>query len=118
MRILIDHCVDWRLKRAFPSHDVKSTQEMGWEVLQNGELLKAAGPSFDVFLTVDRNIRNQQNLSMLPIAVVVLIAASNRTEDLQPLAPTVELSISSIKLGQLVEVSANGATVVAPGRDR
>lgn len=91
---------------------------MGWEELQNGALLNAAGPSFDVFLTVDRNIRNQQNLSTLKIAVVVLIAASNRTEDLQPLAPAIERSISSIKPGQLVEVGSGGVTVFAPGRDR
>jgi hypothetical protein len=35
---------------------------MGWADLDNGRLLLAAEESFDLFLTVDTNIRYQQNL--------------------------------------------------------
>ena len=41
--------------------------------LRNGELLDAAeAAGFDLFLTTDRNIRHQQNLTGRTIAIVVL----------------------------------------------
>jgi len=42
---------------------------------------------FDVFLTADRNLSYQQDVSAFDIAVVVLAARSNRLEDLRPLVP-------------------------------
>ena len=60
---------------------------MGWTSFSNGELLRHAAESFDVLLTADQNIEFQQNLRDLPIAVVVLIAPSNRLESLEPLVP-------------------------------
>jgi hypothetical protein len=83
MRILLDHCVPKPLRRDLKSHAVRTTAEMCWEDLQNGKLLAAAGTQFDTFLTADTNVRFQQNLNALPIAVVVLIGKSNRLEDLR-----------------------------------
>ena len=40
-------------------------------------------------LTADQNIEFQQNIAALPIAVVVLVADSNRLESLEPLVPDV-----------------------------
>ena len=75
MNILLDHCIDWRLRRFLPTHNVKTTREMGWDTLKNGKLLTAATTvPFDVFLTVDQNIKSEQNLSTLPISIVVLAA--------------------------------------------
>ncbi len=42
----------------------------------NGELLALASAGFDVFLTSDRNLSHQQNLSAFDIAAIVLLAAS------------------------------------------
>lgn len=59
---------------------------MGWHALRNGALLRAvAQDRFDVLLTVDRNLKREQNLATLPVAVVVLLARSNRLADLLPL---------------------------------
>lgn len=52
---------------------------MGWIATKNGELLALAASSFDVFVTVDRNLSFQQNLETLPIAVIVLAARTNRS---------------------------------------
>ena len=41
--------------------------------------------SFDVVLSADQSIEFQQNLSKLPVAVIVLIAKTNRIESLEPL---------------------------------
>jgi hypothetical protein len=54
---------------------------------ENGELLALAAVDFDVFLTTDRSLSYQQNLSAFDIAVVVLVAPSNRIDDLRPLVP-------------------------------
>ena len=106
MRILLDHCIDWRLSRSLPGHDVKSAQEMGWEQLQNGKLLAHAASQFDVLLTVDRNIKSQQNLSTLPIAVVILLVKSNRWADLILCVPEIESALKTLTPRTLVEVSS------------
>lgn len=63
MRVFLDECVDWRLGREIFGHEVKTARQMGWTTIKNGELLALAATSFDVFITVDRNLSFQQNLS-------------------------------------------------------
>ena len=53
MTILLDHCLDWRLKRFLPSHQVRTTYEMGWDLFSNGCLLSLVEAQFDVLLSVD-----------------------------------------------------------------
>jgi hypothetical protein len=60
---------------------------MGWASKRNGDLLALAVDHFDVFLTVDRNLSYQQDVSSFDIALVVLIGRSNRLEDLRVLVP-------------------------------
>jgi predicted nuclease of predicted toxin-antitoxin system len=106
MRILLDHCVPKRLRRLFPHHEVRTTREMGWGGLSNGKLLgEAAQNSFDVLLTVDQNIKHQQNLSKLPLAIIVLIAADNRFDTLSALADKVEATLQTLVPKTLVEIS-------------
>jgi hypothetical protein len=64
--VFLDECVDWRLSRRIAGHDVKTARQMGWLSIKNGELLALASRSFDVFVTVDRNLSFQQNLGVLP----------------------------------------------------
>jgi hypothetical protein len=85
VRVFLDECVDWRLARDIVGHDVKTARQLGWTTIKNGELLNLAAQYFDVFVTVDRNLRFQQNLLGIAIAVVVLEAKSNRLADLRPL---------------------------------
>ena len=87
MRVLLDECLPRRLKRELVGHDVKTAPEMGWASKRNGELLTLAVSRFDVFLTADRNLSYQQDVSEFDIAVVVLVARSNRLDDLRSLIP-------------------------------
>jgi len=89
VRVLLDECLPRRLKRDLVGHDARTTPEMGWASKRNGDLLRLAERDFDVFLTVDRKLQHQQNLSTFNIAVVVLVAPSNTLADLQPLMTTV-----------------------------
>jgi len=78
---------------------------MGWASKRNGDWLRvtvAAG--FDAFLTVDRKLQHQQNLSAFNIAVVVLEAKSNTFADLQPLMPEVLEVLPTAPRGQATVV--------------
>ena len=78
MRVLLDECLPRRLKRELVGHEARTAPEMGWASKRNGELLALAIGRFDVFLTADRNLSYQQDLSSFDVAVVVLVAPSNR----------------------------------------
>lgn len=107
MRILLDECVPRKLRREFASHIVDTVPEMGWSGKKNGELLPLMiAEGFDVFLTVDQNLRYQQNLQAAGIAVVVLVAATNRLADLLPLMPSAHAALLTIKPGDIVEISS------------
>jgi hypothetical protein len=79
---------------------------MKWTSLDNGELLRRAAESFDVVLTADQNIEFQQNLKTLPVAVVVLVAASNRLESLEPLVPELLRALETLQPKTFVRVGA------------
>jgi len=74
LRILFDNNVPIGLRRFLPRHEVRTIREMGWPPqLENGELLKAAeSEAFDILLTSDQNIKHQQDLKALRLALVVL----------------------------------------------
>jgi predicted nuclease of predicted toxin-antitoxin system len=72
MRVLLDECVPKPVLKWLTGHDARTTQEMGWKSKKNGELLALAENHFDVFLTADRNLSYQQNLSHRKIAIVLL----------------------------------------------
>ena len=87
MKVLVDECIDWRLLRDLVGVDAKTVKQMGWSETVNGALLRLAEKTFDVFLTVDRNLSYQQNIVSLDIAIAVLRARTNRLQDLRPLIP-------------------------------
>jgi hypothetical protein len=106
VRVLLDECLPRRLKRDLVGHDVRTTPEVGWASKKNGELLALAVGPFDVFLTGDRNVSYQQDLSSFDIAIVVLVARSNRLEDLRPLAPRILQILPNAQRGAATLVEA------------
>jgi predicted nuclease of predicted toxin-antitoxin system len=119
VKILLDHCVPKPFRQEFPAHDVKTAAQMGWEDIRNGELLAAVAKSFDVFVTVDKNMKREQSLATLPISVIILDAVKNTPDVLRSFAPFVELALKTIGIGQMIEIDARGQiTIVAPGRVR
>jgi hypothetical protein len=105
VRVLPDECLDWRLTRDIVGHDVKTARQMGWSAIKNGALLTLASEQFDVFVTVDRNISDQQNLTD-KLALIVLRARTSRVADLRPLVPRLLKAIASAKRGTAVVVAA------------
>jgi predicted nuclease of predicted toxin-antitoxin system len=59
MRILLDENLDWRLKRHFDAEfDVLAVRDTEFVGLTNGVLLRAAAETFDVLVTLDRNLQH------------------------------------------------------------
>jgi len=107
VRVLLDEQLPRQLAPYFVGHDVRTTQEQGWAGLKNGALLKQAlAAGFDVFITGDKNLEFQQNLKVsgLFVVVVVLVAPSNKLEDLLPRVPGALEAIARAKPGEIERV--------------
>ena len=77
MRILLDHNVPRPLKNNLPGHDTDTAADRGWQELNNGELLdQAETDGYELFLTSDRRIPFQQNLTRRNISVLILTTNS------------------------------------------
>ena len=94
MKILLDECVDRRLARDLAGHSVTTVPRHGWAGIKNGDLLALAEKEFDTFITVDRKLAKQQDLTAFDIAVVLIRSRSNRLEDIQQLVPDILGAIS------------------------
>lgn len=104
MRVLLDECVPRTLRRELSGHDVLTVTERGWSGVENGELLALAETEFDVFLTVDQNLKYQQNLKPINLGIVLLVARNNGVKALSPLMPEVRKVLESIKRGDFVRI--------------
>jgi hypothetical protein len=74
--------------------------------MKNGELLRAAEVEFNALVTMDRGIEYQQNLTTLRLGIVLVLAPSNRRQDVEPLMPAVNSALGRIQPGELVRVTA------------
>ncbi|HXJ10943.1 MAG TPA: DUF5615 family PIN-like protein [Candidatus Limnocylindrales bacterium] len=108
MRVLLDECTPKALKRALAEegHACRTVQESGWAGKKNGELLSLAETAFDVLVTVDTNLRYQQNLADRKIAIVVLQSSSNRLDHLRQYFPACVQAIEKIKPGEIVLIGS------------
>jgi hypothetical protein len=85
-------------------HECETVAEAGFSSKQNGELLALAEENFDVLITIDKNIRHQQNIAGRSIAILIIRAASNDLDDIRPHIPLALAALNNIKPGQIVEV--------------
>lgn len=106
MRVLLDECLPARLKRAFAGHAVRTVPETGWRSSKDGELLRLATGSFDVFVTIDRNIELQHDLSSFHLGFIIAHVKSNRLVDFQPVLSDLAEAIGTIKPGEVIHVRA------------
>jgi predicted nuclease of predicted toxin-antitoxin system len=110
MKVLIDECAPRAMQVALAASglDCATVQEAGWSGKENGELLPLADVSFDVLVTIDRNLRYQQNLTGRKIALLVVRARTNRVVDLEPHFSACIDALRSIQPGTVVEVGSSG----------
>ena len=102
MKILLDECVTKRLKPYLPGHEVYTVTEMGWNGLYNGKLMtKCVESSFDILLTIDKNILYQQSVAKYDLTVVVLNAQDSKISTLSAFIPSFEAKLKSFEKNNL-----------------
>jgi hypothetical protein len=105
VRILLDENLDWRLSRELVGHEVDSVPLLGWAGTKNGALLRRAVENgYELFITIDGGIYHQQNVKMLPLAVVGLRARTNRLADTKKLMPEVMQRLETFNKGEVTFV--------------
>ncbi len=102
MRILIDENLPRYLKHILSKYDVQTVQDMGWHGVKNGTLLNLAESVFDIFLTADKNLPYQQNLSNIQLGIVVFL--SNKLSVVKSIEKQLMAEIRVLKAGDVVEL--------------
>jgi hypothetical protein len=103
MRVLLDTGAPRGIVSALHGHTVTESRSLGWDELKNGDLLEAAeSAGFEVFVTTDKNIRYQQNLTKRKISIVVL--GRGRWRLIRPMMPEVLAAVNAASSGTFVEV--------------
>jgi len=73
MKILLDENLPTKLKYDFgESFEILTVKDMGWLGKKNGELLGLATfNDFDIFLTLDKNLKHQQSIHKFQLKFIV-----------------------------------------------
>jgi predicted nuclease of predicted toxin-antitoxin system len=106
MKILLDESLPRKLINSFDKqHEVWTVRDKGWLGKKNGELLRLLiDNNFEIFITVDRNLSYQQNLTQLPLKIFVLCAVNNRLETLHKLIPKIFERLAKGELQNVIEI--------------
>ena len=85
MRILLDENLPIKLKSYITKdHDIRTVHEMNWSGLKNGDLLNLLVVNkFDIFITGDKNIKFQQNITKLNVSIILLDFPNLRIDTLK-----------------------------------
>jgi len=102
MKVIIDECVPSIVKIGLPSRRIVTVQEMGWAGINNGKLLQLIAADFDVFITSDKNLRHQQNLTTLDLAIILL--PSNQVPAVEALLPVIDDALNDIQPKDFKEI--------------
>jgi hypothetical protein len=106
VKILLDECVDRRFASDFTGHEVTTVPRKGWAGIRNGDLLGLAEKEFEVFVTVDRQLATQQDLTKFKMVIVLLRARTNRLEDIRPLVAELLEKLPRASTGELNTVGS------------
>ena len=103
MRVLFDQATPVPIRKFLIGHTVRTAAQEQWDTLKNGDLLTAAEHAgFEVFLTTDKNMRDQQNMARRTIAVVVI--GVQQWPALEPHVALVVAAVNAATPGSLTEV--------------
>jgi len=104
MRILFDQGTPAPLRSYLTAHTVDTVYAQGWSTLKNGTLLATAEQAgYDLFITTDKNLRFQQNLSGRRLAIVVLGTTS--WPKIQRQVDRVQQAVDSATTGAYQEIT-------------
>jgi predicted nuclease of predicted toxin-antitoxin system len=107
MKILLDECLPLDFRHSFSSHEAHTVQWAGFKGKSNGELLRAAElAGYDVLLTVDQAIPQQQDAAGRKLSIILIRSRTNQIQDLLPFVDTILAALKLIQPGQMVIIDA------------
>ena len=97
MIILLDENMPAKVNYSFgEEHEVRTVKDMNWLGKKNGELLDlAAFNGFDVLITLDKNLKYQQNLDKVSLKFIVLLAKNNKPETIEPFVEKIKTLLAN-----------------------
>jgi predicted nuclease of predicted toxin-antitoxin system len=102
MKILLDENIPRQLKISLVMFETFMVKDMGWRGLKNGILLqKAQEEQFNVFITVDKNLRFQQNINGKHFFIIVLNIPLLKWQFIEPLVPSMVQLIANGEAGRV-----------------
>jgi hypothetical protein len=92
MKILCDECTPVKLLTHLKGkYSVDHVTRSPFAGMKNGNLLKsAAAAGYDALLTTDKAMPHEQNLSALPVAIILLETLHGTVPELLPLLPKLD----------------------------
>jgi predicted nuclease of predicted toxin-antitoxin system len=107
MKLLLDENLPTKLKDRFDnSHEVITVREAGWSGVKNGQLLALmAENGFEALVTMDKNLRFQQNTETLPVKLIIFDAVNNKIETLRPFVDKLSEKLQDSSLGSLDKIT-------------
>ena len=104
MRILLDECVHAGVRAAFPGHSVSTVSEVGWRSSKDNTLLGLAEREFEVFVTIDRKLERQIDLSKFALAFVMVRVASNTLAAYLPSFDRLRRAVETVRRGEVIHL--------------
>ncbi len=77
MKIVLDECLPVRFRFQFPEYECVTVEYLQAKGLKDGLLLDKVAPGTYVLITMDANLRWQQNLKKFPWLSVILLVAED-----------------------------------------
>lgn len=107
MKILLDENMPAKVKYDFGENfEIHTVKDMGWLGMKNGELLNLATINgFDIFLTLDKNLKYQQSINKFDLKFIVLLSVNNKHQTLQPYIEKVKDLLNSGNIPKLSEIT-------------
>lgn len=107
MKILLDENLPAKLKYDFGENfQIHTVKDMGWLGKKNGELLSLATfNGFDIFLTLDKNLKHQQSINKFDLKFIILLTVDNKHQTLQPYIEKVKNLLNNLPIPKITEIS-------------
>jgi hypothetical protein len=117
MKILLDECVTKRLIEHLKEYELFTVSEQGWNGIKNGKLMTLCVENgFDILLTIDKNIVNQQNLIKHKLTLVILNSLTSKLEELVLFLPSFKTQVGQFEKHRAYIIEKDGSvTKLFPG---
>jgi hypothetical protein len=109
MRLIFDENMPFALAKELIGHECSSVIRLGWCGTENGALLtRAEQAGFDDFVTLDDDIRPEQNMKGRKIAILVIKPAKQGKAAMKAMASRALVALAAIQPGQISIITHDG----------